>query len=90
MKGHKLVIQHISTEEVDVSEDKNSYPNPKPSVFDMLQSSTSKKHPLVFARIEKGKDYKCSIFNRIKDDPRPKPSIFTGIGADEKFSNSQL
>ena len=90
MKGHKLVIQHISTEEVDVSEDKNSYPNPKPSVFDMLQSSTSKKHPLVFARIGKGKDHRCSVFNRIKDDPRPKPSVFSRIGAGEKSSNSQL
>jgi len=63
----KLVIQHISAEEVDVSEEENASPNPKPSVFDRLQSSTSKKHLSVFTRIGKGKDHRCSVFNRIKN-----------------------
>jgi len=84
------VIQHISAEEVDVSEDENASPNPKPSVFDRLQSSTSKKCLPVFACIGKGKDHRCSVFNRIKNDPQPKPSVFARIGAGEKSSSSQL
>jgi len=82
------VIQHISAEEVDVSDDENAPPNPKPSVFDRLQSSASKKRPLVFARIGKGKDHRCSVFNKIKDNSQPKPSVFTRVGAGEKSSNS--
>ena len=84
------MIQHISAEEVDVSEDENASPNPESSVFDRLQSSTSKKRPSVFAHIRKGKDNSCYVFNRIKDHPQPKPSIFTKIGAGEKSLNSQL
>ena len=89
-KDKKLAIQHISAEEVDVSEDESASPNPKPSVFDRLQSSTSKKRPSVFARIGKGKDHRSSVFNRIKDHPQPKPSVFARIGAGEKPSNSRL
>jgi len=89
-RDKKLVIQHISAEEVDVSEDENASRNPKPSVFDRLQSSTSKKRLSVFARIGKGKDHRCSVFNIIKNDPQPKPSVFARIGAGEKSSNSQL
>ena len=38
-----MVIQHISAEEVDESEDESAPPNLKPSVFDRLQLSISKK-----------------------------------------------
>jgi len=42
-KDKKFVIQHMSTEEIDVSEDENASPNPKPSMFDRPHLSTSKK-----------------------------------------------
>jgi len=53
------VTQHISAEKVDESEDEGVSPNPKPSMFDRLQSSALRKRPSVFTRIgkEKGVHY---------------------------------
>jgi len=82
--------KHISTEEIDESEDNNASPTLKPSMFDRLQSSTLKKCPSVFTHIWKGKDHRISVFSRIKHDPQPKPSVFSRIKAGKNSSNSQL
>jgi len=88
-KDKKLVIQHISAEEVDVIEDENASPNPKSSVFNRIQSSTSKNF-YQYSPYTKREDHRCSVFKRITDDPQSKPSVFARIGAGEKSSNSQL
>ena len=59
-------------------------------MFDMLQSSTSKKRPSVFTRIGKGKDCKLFVFNKLKDIAQPKHSVFARIKTIEKSSSSQL
>jgi len=70
-----VATQHISTEEVDKSEEESASPKPKPSVFDKLQSPALRKCPSVFTRIGKGKGHKISVFNRIKDVPQPRAFI---------------
>ena len=84
------MIQHISTEEVDEREDENTSPNPKPSVLDRLQPSTSKKCLSVFTHIEKVKDHKISVFNRIKDVHQPRHSVISKTKTSEKSSSSRL
>jgi len=42
------VVQHISTEEMNKSQDENAQTNTKPSRFDRLQESTSSKYPFVY------------------------------------------
>ena len=85
-----MAIQHISTEEVDESEDESASPNPKPFVFDRLQLITSKKRPSVFTHITKGKNHNIYVFNRIKDVPQPKHLSFARIKTGEKSSSSRL
>jgi len=83
------VVQHISTEEVDDSEDENAQPPTKPSVFDRLQPSTSKKRPSIFTRIGRSQNPNPSIFWRVKSHAQPKLSVFNRI-MKEKQSPSPL
>jgi len=77
----------MSAEEVDESEDEGVSPNSKTSVFDRLQSPTSRKHPSVFTQLGKGKGHKISVFNRIKDVPQPRRSLFGRIKTGEESSS---
>jgi len=85
-----VTTQHISAEEVNKSEGESASPKLKPSVFDRLQSPTPRKCPSVFTGIGKGKGRKVSIFNRIKDVPQPRRSLFARIKTGEDFSSSWL
>ena len=80
----------MSAEEVDESEDEGVSPNSKPSVFDRLQLLASRKCPSLFTQIGKGKGHKISIFNRIKDVPQPRRSLFAKIKTGEESSRSRL
>jgi len=84
------VTQHISAEEVDESEEESASPNPKPSVFDRLQSPTPRKCSSVFTLIGKGKGHKISVFNKIKDVLQPRRSLFARIKTGEESSSSRL
>ena len=84
------MIHNILVEEAEQSEDESVSPNPTTSVFDWLQSSTSKKCMSVFTYTGKEKDRKISVVNRIKDGPKPKRSIFAIIKTSEMSSSSWL
>jgi len=60
------VIHHISDKEVDESEDEDASPNPKPSIFDRLQSTTSTKCSSIFTSIWKGKIIKSLLLTELK------------------------
>ena len=89
-KDKKVITQHISAEEVNKSEEESDSPKLKPSVFDRLQSPAPRKGPSVFTQIGKGKGHKISIFNRIKDVPQPRRSLFAKIKTGEESSRSRL
>ena len=52
--------QYVSAEEVDESEEEKAQPPIKPSVFNMLQPSASRKRSSVFTRIKSGQNPKSS------------------------------
>ena len=58
------------------------------SVFDRLQSSTSRQRPSVFRRIGKGKIPKTSVFHKLKKDDQYKPSVFARINIGKMSSSS--
>jgi len=65
-KAKQNVVQHISTEEMDESEDEKAQPPIKPSVFDRLQPSASRKCPSIFTRITSSQKSKSSVLWRIR------------------------
>jgi len=79
-KDKEHVVQHISDEEVDQSDNENAQPTTKPSVFDRLQSFTSKKRPSLFIRIGEGQNPKKALcVPESKRHAQPKPSVFNII-----------
>jgi len=58
------------------------------TVFDRLQSSTSRQCPSVFRRIGKGKILQPSVFHRLKKDEQLKPSVFVRIKIGETSSSA--
>jgi len=70
-KAKQNMVQYISTEEIDRSEDENAQPPIKSSVFDRLQPSTSRKCPSVFTRIRRGQNPKSSTFWGVKNHAQP-------------------
>ena len=53
--------QYVSAEEIDESEEENAQPLVKPSVFDRLQPSASRKRQSVFTRIKSGQSPESSV-----------------------------
>ena len=64
-KAKPNVVQHISTEEMDESEDEIAQPPIKPSVFDRLQLFALRKRSFVFIRIGGDQNSKSSVFWRV-------------------------
>ena len=62
------MVQHISVEEIDRSEEEDAAPSLKTFVFDTLQPSISQKRPSIFARMVEGPNLKPSVFQRIKEN----------------------
>ena len=66
-KGKQSAVQHISTKELDESDDDNAQTNPKSSIFDKLQSPSVEKCPSVFTRFRESKDRKVSESKMVRD-----------------------
>ena len=86
-KGKQNVVQYISTEEMDESEDEKAQPPIKPSVFDRLQPSALRKRPSVLTRIKSDENPKSSVLWRIKNHAQPRPSVFNRIMKAKEPSN---
>jgi len=61
-KAKENVVQHISAEEIDESEDENAQRPIKPSVFDRLQPSISRNRSSIFTRIREVKTLSLLCF----------------------------
>ena len=81
------MVQHISAKEVDESKDENAEPHTKPSIFDRLQPSTSRKRPSIFTRIRKGQNPKSFVFWRVNNHTQPKPSMLNKMTKGRESSN---
>ena len=92
-KDKQALTQYITTEEVDDNEGENAKTNPKTSVFDRLQLSTSCQCLpgfYVFSKLGKGEIPKPSVFYRFKKDEQPKLSVFTRIKIGETSLSALL
>jgi len=81
------VVQHISAEEIGESEDESAQLHIKPSVFDRLQPSTSRKCPFVFSSIGRGQNPKSYVFWRVKNHAQSRPLMFNKIIKARESSN---
>ena len=66
-KDRQSLTQHITVDKVNDDKGENLTPNPKSSMFDMLQPPRSQQHASMFSRMEKDKTPKSYVFYRLKE-----------------------